>query len=91
MPTEDVNKILRSAIDSVGREPSKPAGSTALDEVLLSDLHSANFEAQATTSFVTIIDGPGGTNVNLTCTRASTCNCASTEEVAGDLHVDFAL
>lgn len=89
MSISTLNEALRNAKDSSSRV-TDPAGTKSLDDVLLSDMYADGFESTATTSFITIIDGPGlpSTQIGNTCVQNTQCFCASAE-VEGGLPVSF--
>lgn len=77
MTISSLNAMLRKATEA-SREPIKNgAGTNPLDEVQLDDLYTDSLESSATTSFVTIIDGPGLSTIGAAC--AETVSCASLE------------
>ncbi|MGO2521170.1 MAG: hypothetical protein ACTH8F_13695 [Microbacterium sp.] len=89
MSISTLNDALRRAKDS-SSEVNDPAGTQSLDEVLLSDLYADGFKS-TTTSFITIVDGPGLPSTSLggnTCVANTNCLCASAE-VEGSLPVRF--
>ncbi|PPH23871.1 hypothetical protein [Rathayibacter toxicus] len=84
MSAESLNEALRRAISPDAEKVLAPAGSDALDEVLLSDLYEDALGAKQTTGFITIVNGPGAT-LDYGCTNGSgyqntQFNCASTPD-----------
>lgn len=75
MSLDTLNSILRQAQGKSKKVVSEPAGTKSLDEILLSDLYTDSAENTATTTYITIVNGPGLSVGD--CTRSSTCACAS--------------
>lgn len=79
MSITTLNETLRKAKESSTDSVRDPAGTKPLDEVLLSDLYADNLEATFTTTFITIVSGPGYTLSGNTCRNTIPCNCASVD------------
>lgn len=83
MSISSLNQALRDSVQNSSPNLSHAAGTSSLDEVLVSDLHASSFEDSATTSFLTMIDGPGNTFVSGICPVPRTSNCASAPAETG--------